>query len=434
MKEYSQDSAFVAHRRPSASFSIFRPHENFSCDPAVKDAPLENQPAAGISRSLILTMAVASGVAVANIYYNQPMLADMAQSLRAGSHQIGYVATATQVGYAAGMPLFVPLSDFVERRKLIVYLFIAVGCSLALAAMASNLIWLTAASFLIGATTVIAQILIPFSAELATPEQQGRTIGTILSGVLLGILLARTLSGVVSHHLGWRVMFWLAAVMSLAFAAVLAKRLPCIHANTQLTYARVMHSLWILVKEIPKLRQVCFVAGMFFAAFSAFWTTLVFLLVEPPFHMGSQAAGLFGLVGAVGAGVAPLAGRLSDSRSPRFVVRLAIVIVLIAFGVFWAGMSHVGALVVGVILLDAGVQAAQVANQTRVFQLEPTARSRINTVYMVGYFGGGSVGSLLGSWMWSQWHWPGVCIAGIGLMVLAAIGLILRGPEETNSN
>jgi len=377
-------------------------------------------------------MAVASGVAVANLYYNQPMLADMARTLHTGSHQIGYVATATQVGYAAGMPLFIPLSDFVERRKLIVCLFIAVAVALGLTAVATTLFWLVAASFLIGATTVIAQILIPFSAELATPEQQSRTIGTILSGVLLGILLARTLSGVVSHHAGWRVMFWLAAAISLVFAAILAKGLPAIHAKTNMTYAGVMHSLWILLKEIPKLRQVCFVAGMFFASFSAFWTTLVFLLVEPPFHMGSQAAGLFGLVGAVGAGVAPVAGRLADSRGPRFVVRLAIVIVLAAFGVFWAGMTHVWALVLGVVLLDAGVQAAQVANQTRVFQLEPGARSRINTVYMIGYFGGGSLGSLLGSWMWSRWHWPGVCITGIGLMILAAIGLVMRGPEEVN--
>jgi predicted MFS family arabinose efflux permease len=377
-------------------------------------------------------MAVASGVAVANLYYNQPMLADMARSLHTDSHRIGYVATATQVGYAAGMPLFIPLSDFVERRKLIVCLFVAVAVALGLAAVASTLFWLVAASFLIGATTVIAQILIPFSAELATPEQQGRTIGTILSGVLLGILLARTLSGVVSHHVGWRVMFWLAAGMSVVFAAILAKGLPAIHARTNMTYARVMHSLWILLREIPKLRQVCFVAGMFFASFSVFWTTLVFLLVEPPFHMGSQAAGLFGLVGAVGASVAPVAGRLADSRSPRFVVRLAIVIVLAAFGVFWAGMAHLWALVLGVVLLDAGVQAAQVANQTRVFQLEPGARSRINTVYMIGYFGGGSLGSLLGSWMWSTWHWPGVCITGIGLMILAAIGLLIRGPEEVN--
>jgi len=378
-------------------------------------------------------MAVASGVAVANIYYNQPMLADMARSMHAGSHEISYVATATQIGYAVGMPLFIPLGDFFDRRKLIVSLFVAVACALSLAALASNLVWLTAASVLIGATTVIAQILIPFAAELATPEQQGRTIGTILSGVLLGILLARTLSGVVSSQLGWRAMFWLAAGMSLVFAAVLQRRLPMLRGKANMTYSAVMHSLWMLVAEFPKLRQVCFVAGMFFASFSAFWTTLIFLLEGAPFHMGSQAAGLFGLVGAVGAGIAPIAGRLSDTRSPRFVVRIAIATVLAAFVVLWAGMTSVWALLLGVVLLDAGVQAAQVANQTRVFQIQPEARNRINTVYMIGYFGGGSLGSLLGSWMWSKWQWPGVCATGIGLMVLAAIGLVVRGPEQASA-
>ncbi len=398
-----------------------------STHPHVSDQPDVKR---GISRPLLLTMAAASGVAVANIYYNQPMLVAMARAMHTGSHQIGYVATATQIGYAAGMPLFIPLGDFVDRRKLIVSLFIAAACALSLAALASNLTWLIAASFLIGATTVIAQVLIPFSAELASPEQQGRTIGTILSGVLLGILLARTLSGFVSYHLGWRAMFWLAAGMCLACSGILRKRLPAVQSKANMTYANVMRSLWMLVAELPKLRQVCFVAGLFFAAFSAFWTTLIFLLDGPPFRMGSQAAGLFGLVGAVGAAAAPMAGKMSDARSPRFVVRLAIAAVLAAFGVFWAGRTSIWALILGVVLLDAGVQAAQVANQTRVFQLLPEARSRVNTVYMIGYFGGGSLGSLLGSWMWSKWQWPGVCATGIALMVLAAIGLMMRGPQE----
>jgi predicted MFS family arabinose efflux permease len=374
-------------------------------------------------------MAAASGVAVANIYYNQPMLADMARTLHEGSRQIGWVATATQIGYAAGMPLFIPLGDFMDRRKLVSALFVAVACSLAGAALSNTLAWLTVASFLIGATAVIAQILIPYAADLSSPDQAGRTVGTILSGVLLGILLARTLSGTVSHHFGWRAMFWLATGMSLVFSAVLALRLPSAPPKEGLTYPHVMRSLWLLLRDVPKLRQVCLVAGCFFAAFSAFWTTLIFHLENPPFHMGSQAAGLMGLVGAVGAAVAPVAGRTADRRSPRFVVRIAIGTVLASFILFWTGTSSLAALIVGVILLDAGVQAAQVANQTRVFQLNPEARSRINTVYMIGYFGGGSIGSLIGSWAWSAWQWPGVCVAGIALMTLAAIALLLRGPD-----
>lgn len=376
-------------------------------------------------------MAAASGVAVANIYYNQPMLADMARDMHVGYHRIAWAATLTQVGYAAGMPLFIPLGDLVNRRKLITLLFLAAAAASVLSATALNLTWLCVASFLLGATTVIAQILIPFAAELSSPEEQGRTIGAVLSGVLLGILLARTLSGIVAAHLGWRAMYFLAAGMCVVVGALLAGRLPRTKPAEQMTYGNLMHSLWLLLRDLPKLRQVCFVAAMFFAAFSAFWTTLVFLLAGPPFHMGSQAAGLFGLAGASGALVAPLAGRWSDRRSPRFVVRMAIALLMLSFAVFWAGARSIPVLIAGVILLDAGVQAAQVANQSRVFQLRPQARSRINTVYMVAYFGGGSLGSLVGAWAWSRWQWGGVCGAGIVAMVLAAIALLLLGPEPS---
>lgn len=375
-------------------------------------------------------MASASGVAVANIYYNQPMLADMAGSLHAGFHQIALVATLTQIGYAAGMPLFIPLGDLVNRRKLVTALFAAAATSSVLAAIAHGLVWLCAASFLLGATSVIAQILIPLAAELSTPEEQGQTIGTVLSGVLLGILLARTLSGIVAAHLGWRAMYWLAAGMCLAVAVLLAGRLPNTKPKESMSYSSLMHSLWLLVRDLPKLCQVSAVAALFFASFSAFWTTLVFLLKGEPFHMGAQAAGMFGLAGATGALIAPLAGKWSDRRSPRFVVRIAIAVLVLAFAVFWVGSRRIVTLIAGVILLDAGVQAAQVSNQSRVFQLQPEARSRINTIYMIGYFGGGSLGSLAGAWAWAHWGWAGVCATGIGCMVLATVALLLRGPES----
>jgi len=384
-----------------------------------------------LSGALLTTMAIASGAAVANLYYNQPMLADMGRTFHATATQIGLAATATQIGYAAGMPVFVPLGDFIERRRLVVSLFVAVACSLAAAAMARNLTWLIAASFFIGLTTVIAQIMIPLATELASPEGQGRTIGIILSGVLLGALLARTLSGFVSGHSSWRTMYWIAAAASLVFAVLLQLRLPEIHAHSHITYRQLMRSIWAIVRELPKLRQVSFVAGMFMASFSAFWTTLVFLLETPPYHYGSQTAGLFGVIGAVGASVAPISGRLSDRRSPRFVVRIAIVTVLAAFVVFWEFGYELWGLIIGVILLDAGVQAAQVANQTRVLRLRPDARNRVNTVYMICYFSGGSVGSLVGASVWSRWHWTGVCAAGIAFMLAAFGALLARGPSET---
>jgi predicted MFS family arabinose efflux permease len=383
-----------------------------------------------LSRSLLLTMATASGVAVANIYYNQPLLAEMARTMRVSEHQAGYIATATQLGYALGMPAFIPLGDFLQRRVLAPCLFVGAAGALLLSASAQNLAWLVAGSFLVGLTSVIAQILIPFAADLAAPSQQGRTIGTMLSGVLLGILLARTASGTLSQHFGWRTAYCVAAALAFAFALLLAARLPSVPRASHARYSVLMLEIWRTVLRSAKLRQVCFVAGMFFAAFSAFWTTLAFLLASPRFHLGSQAAGLFGLVGAVGATVAPLAGKLSDERSPRFVVKIALGLVVTAFAVFWSWAGSIAALVAGVIVLDAGIQAAQVANQSRVLSLAPHARNRVNTVYMIGYFSGGAIGSLSAAWAWSRWNWLGVCATGLGFMLLAGIALFLRGPED----
>jgi len=386
-----------------------------------------------LSRALLWTMTVASAVAVANIYYNQPMLADMMRALSVTPKEIGLVATFTQVGYALGMPLFIPLGDFVNRRRLVVLLFFAVACALVLAAEARTLLALVAASFLIGLTTVIAQILIPLASELAPPEEQGKTIGTILSGILLGILLARTLSGVVAEHLGWRTMFGVAAGLALVFGVLLQLQLPSLKPHSQTTYPALIRSIWDLARQTSKLRQVSFVAAMFFAAFTAFWTTLVFLLETPPYHYGSQAAGLFGLVGATGVFIAPIAGRVSDRRSPRFVVANAIIAVVAAFAVFWIFGFHLWGLVIGVVLLDGGVQAAQVANQSRVLSLHPQARNRVNTIYMISYFTGGSVGSLLGTWAWGRWGWHGVCGLGVLSMLIAAGVFLARGEEAVGN-
>jgi predicted MFS family arabinose efflux permease len=286
-------------------------------------------------------MSVASAVAVANIYYNQPMLADMLRTFHTTPKHVGLVATFTQIGYAIGMPVFIPIGDFVERRRMVILLFLAEACALAGAALSASLTLLVVISFLIGLTSVVPQIMIPLAAELSEPEQQGKTIGTVLSGVLLGILLARTLSGFVGQQFSWRTMFWIASGLSLVFAVLLRWKLPPVPAHSQITYPELISSIWRLVVEIPKLRQVSFVAAMFFATFSAFWTTLVFLLETPPYHCGSQAAGLFGLVGAAGVLVAPIAGRLSDRRGTRFVVGNAIIGVLAAYAIFCpsAGIS-----------------------------------------------------------------------------------------------
>ncbi len=372
------------------------------------------------------TMAVASAVAAANIYYNQPMLADMARALHVGEHYAGYVATATQAGYAIGMPLFIPLGDLIERRALVVTLFTFVALSMLLAASASSLAMLIAGSFCIGLTSVIAQILIPLASDLSAPGSAGRTIGLMQSGVLLGIVLARTVSGIVAHHFGWRAMFYIAAVVAIMFAVALRTVLPVVPAIPGGNYPGVMRSLWQLTIGNRRLQAICASAALFFAAFSAFWTTLIFLLERPPYHYGSQAAGLFGLVGAVGAGAAPLSGYWSDRKGSRFVVGISVVTVLASFGIFWGFGLHLAGLVLGVIVLDAGVQAAQVANQSEVMSLQPGARNRLNSIYMVSYFAGGSLGSIAGSYLWSIWGWPGVCATGVVCMLLAGLALRAR--------
>ena len=371
-------------------------------------------------------MALASAVAAANIYYNQPMLADMARSMHVDVHYAGFVATATQAGYAIGMPLFIPLGDLFDRRTLVVTLFSLVAVSMLLAASASSLPLLIAESFCIGLTSIIAQILIPLASDLSLPGSAGKTIGIMQSGLLLGIVLARTVSGIVAYRFGWRAMFYIAAAIAVVFAIALRAVLPPVNVTAPISYRRVMQSLWRLVVENRNLRAICGSAALFFAAFSAFWTTLVFLLEQSPYHYGSQAAGLFGLVGAVGAAAAPVSGHWSDRKSPRFVVGIAVIVVLASFAIFWLFGLHLAGLIVGVIVLDAGVQAAQVANQSEVMSLQPDARNRLNSVYMVSYFAGGALGSITGSYLWSIWGWRGVCVTGVACMVLAAAALRAR--------
>jgi len=376
-----------------------------------------------LRRGLIWVMAIGCGVAAANLYYNQPMLVDMGRTMHASDRQMGFVVTLGQVGYGLGMLLFIPLGDLVDRKRLLVVLLVATSVALGAAAAAMNYTWLALASFGIGLTTVTAQVLMPLAAHLAEPSQRGRVIGSLYTGLLFGILLARTLSGFVSAHFGWRAMFALAAVGSIALGIALWTTLPHVSHGYEpgLTYPRLIASLGRLVVREPQLREACIIGGSLFGSFSAFWTTLVFLLASPAYHYGSRAAGLFGLVGAASALIAPAAGRLADRRGSRFVIASAAVVVLGSWLVFWSLGLYLWGLILGVILLDIGVQAAQVSNQSRVLGLLQHARGRANTVYMIGYFTGGSLGSLLATLAWSRFGWPGVCAVGAGLTVIGGL-------------
>lgn len=387
----------------------------------------------GLSKGLIWIMAIGAGASVANLYYNQPLLADIAQTFQISSGRTGNIPMLTQIGYALGMFLFVPLGDLRERKQLTTRLLGAVVLALLGMAFAQNVTMLEFTSLAVGATTVVPQIIVPFAAQLAAPKEQGRVVGLVMSGLFFGILLARTVSGVIGNLFGWRMMFLIAAGMMLTLALILRIYLPeSVPENPHFTYPQLIRSLGVLIKEQPVLREASLMGGLLFAAFSVFWTTLVFFLKQPPYHYGSEVAGVFGLVGVVGASIAPVAGRLSDRKSPRRVAGAAAVITFLAFMIFWVFGQQLWGLILGVILLDLGVQSAQIANQTRIFSLRAEARNRLNTVYMVTYFIGGAIGSSLGAYAWSAWQWNGVCWLGLGLVLLSLLAWRFKGKSFKN--
>ena len=375
----------------------------------------------------LLAMATATGVAVANIYYNQPLLGIIEHQFgRAGA--AAAIPTATQLGYAAGLFLLTPLGDILHRRPLIVGQFILLSVALAGAAAAPSAAFLVAASFLVGALATVAQQIIPFAASLARPERRGATIGTVMSGLLAGILLSRTLSGFVGAHAGWREMFWLSVPLSLASAALMAAVLPAVAPTSQIRYGAAIRSLATLWMREPALRVATTVQAALFGSFTVFWTVLALYLQGPRFHLGADVAGLFGVLGLAGMLAAPLAGRAADRSGPHATVRIASVIALAAWALFgfWGSIP---ALVAGVIALDLGVQGAMISNQHIIYALDATARSRINTVYMTGMFLGGAAGSAVATAAWSLGGWSAVCVAG-AVMAASAIIVQSRGARS----
>jgi len=362
---------------------------------------------------------------VSSIYYNQPLLSEMGHSFGVSAAQVGFVAVATQIGYALGMLTFVPLGDVMERRGLIMKLFGALA--LLLTAIAPNLPLLIAASVLIGLFAAVTHIVLPIAPDLVDDSGRGKAIGIVMTGLLLGILLARTFSGWVSHIRGWRWVFVVAAVINLAFVPLLHRKLPMLEPKQPLKYLDAMRSLWTLFKTEPLLREASTIGALAFASFSCFWTTLAFLL-ETHYHLGAGVAGTFGVVGAAGAMTATLAGRMADKYGSRWVVFLGLSGLAGSYVLLWGAVAmhtalwlHIAALVVGVITLDVGAQMTQVANQTRIFGLVPSARSRLNTVYMVMYFTGGATGSWLSSLVWARYGWNGVSALALGFMALAGL-------------
>lgn len=383
-----------------------------------------------LSRMTIFAMAGAAGVAVANIYYNQPMLGLIEKEMPGSL--IGLIPTATQLGYAAGLFLLVPLGDLVERRRLIAGQFALLGIALALTAIAPSPLLIVVASLTVGLSATVAQQIVPFAAHLSSPARRGATVGAILAGILAGILLSRTLAGYVATHASWREMFWLSAPMAVAAGGLMMAVLPHSEPSSRLRYGQLLRSIFHLWSEFRELRLAATTQALIFAAFTVFWTVLAFRLESPSFRLGADVAGLFGIIGAVGIFAAPIAGKFADARGPAPVVAVGAAIALLSWLVFGAWTSIYG-LVVGVILLDFAMQSTLVSNQHIVFALRPEARARLNTVLMGAMFLGGAIGSAAGTVAWKVAGWPGVVALGVILGALTTavqIVSLVRGARQ----
>lgn len=379
----------------------------------------------GISRTVIWLMTIISGLVVANIYYNQPLLSLISEDLQVSEAAAGKISVLTQLGYAAGLLLIVPLGDKLFRKKLILADLLLVFLSLVWITFANELWMLYIASLLIGVTSVIPQLFIPIAAELSTDKEKSSNIGLVMSGLLLGILLSRFIGGIVGEIWGWRTMFGIASGMMIIVWIAVYTMLPALPPNFKGTYGELMKSVFHLAKTQPVLRLASFRGAMAFGSLCALFTTLVFHMEKPPFNAGSSVVGSFGLAGAAGALAAARVGKLQKIFDLNRIIIYALSVLLISWGfTYFAGETYWG-LIVGVVLIDLGVQSAHIMNQTDFFLIKSTAVNRLNTVYMVSYFIGGSLGTWLASIAWQYYQWGGVCFVGVSMGILALTAHLL---------
>jgi predicted MFS family arabinose efflux permease len=369
-------------------------------------------------------MAVACGLGIANLYYNQPLLGQIGREMHADARSVGLLPMLTQIGFAVGVLFIAPLGDILERRRLVLSALVLVTGALLAAALAPSLTWLAVASLAVGIFSVTSTLVLPFAVALARPEERGATVGLIVSALLVGVLGSRTLSGLIGGIWGWRVVYAVAAVLMIVLAAVLRRLLPESRASACIGYGTLLRSMATLFRAEPLLRQATWNGMLCYGALSAFWATLVFFLESPAYRLGPAAAGLFGLVGAGSALAAPLVGRLVDRVSPRTIVGGAVVAMLLSFVAMMLFGGHLAGLIVGVVGLDLAAQTATVSNQATVYSLPQEVHSRLYTVYRAAYSLGGAAGAFLGAWAWSIDRWNGVCLVGV---LLLGIALALHG-------
>ena len=376
----------------------------------------------GLSPALILLMSVATGLAVASNYYAQPLLDTIARAFNLSASSAGFIVTAAQLGYAAGLLFLVPLGDMFERRMLIVSMTLLAAGGMLITASSQSLTMMIVGTALTGLFSVVAQILVPLAATLASPEKRGKVVGTIMSGLLLGILLARTVAGLLASLGGWRTVYSVASVLMVIMALALWRGLPKVKQENHLNYPQLLASVFSLFTQDKLLRTRALLGCFTFANFSILWTSMAFLLAAPPFNYSEGVIGLFGLAGAAGAlGARPASG-LADKGKSHLTTSAGLVLLLLSWAAIWFGHISVLALIVGILVLDLTVQGVHITNQTVIYRVKPEARNRLTAGYMTSYFIGGAAGSLISASAWQHAGWSGVCAIGA---IVATLNLLV---------
>ncbi|GAA1617375.1 MFS transporter [Nonomuraea maheshkhaliensis] len=381
----------------------------------------------GLSRWLLLLMSAATGLAVAGNYFAQPLLDLIGRDLGLGPASAALLVTAAQAGYALGLILLVPLGDLMERRRLAVALYAATAVFLLVSATAPGGTVLLISTALTGLASVGAQVVVPFAATLAAPAERGRVVGTVMTGLILGLLLARTASGTLSELGGWRTVYFANAALMALTAVLLRLFLPRLGGDGgRLSYPALLRSTVAMFRLEPLLRWRAGIGALSLASFSVLWTALTFLLAGSPYAWTEPAIGLFGLVGAAGALTATVAGRLADRGLVQAVTGAGTVLLVVSWLAIAAGARSLVWLLAGVILLDLAHQAVLNSSQNVVYALRPQARNRINSAFMTSFFAGGAIGSALTSLVWVHAGWSGVCVLGGALSAGTAVLWILE--------
>ncbi|HCH7863577.1 TPA: MFS transporter [Escherichia coli] len=365
-----------------------------------------------LSPALIVLMSIATGLAVASNYYAQPLLDTIARNFSLSASSAGFIVTAAQLGYAAGLLFLVPLGDMFERRRLIVSMTLLAAGGMLITASSQSLAMMILGTALTGLFSVVAQILVPLAATLASPDKRGKVVGTIMSGLLLGILLARTVAGLLANLGGWRTVFWVASVLMALMALALWRGLPQMKSETHLNYPQLLGSVFSMFISDKILRTRALLGCLTFANFSILWTSMAFLLAAPPFNYSDGVIGLFGLAGAAGALGARPAGGFADKGKSHHTTTFGLLLLLLSWLTIWFGHTSVLALIIGILVLDLTVQGVHITNQTVIYRIHPDARNRLTAGYMTSYFIGGAVGSLISASAWQHGGWAGVCLAG----------------------